>query len=172
MCLSVNVATTIITDSGGNTWASITVQSEGLTGSSGPVPWSELFTKGHTIVLAAPTGRQRMSVKTIKKRSTKQERKRIEAIGGRRHAGSGALSGNKSDGSTDRWRMENKFTTAESYRVSFDDLVKIRSECRGFQVPVFNIDFQDKHTGATKDSWVLLPTKEWERLVNASSNNS
>jgi len=170
MCLSVNVTTTVTTDGYGCSWATITVQADGLTGTSGPVAWGEFFARGHTIVMEAPTGGMRMSTKLIKKRSTKQERKRIEAIGGRRHAGSGAFSGNKSDGSTDRWRMENKFTTAGSYRVALDDLIKIRGECRNGQSPVFNIDFQDKHTGATKDSWVLVPTKEWEKLVNASSN--
>jgi hypothetical protein len=66
--------------------------------------------------------------------------------------------------------MENKFTTAESRRVELKELRKLRSECLNGQVPVFNIDFQDKHTGATKESWVLIPTKEWERLANAEND--
>ena len=85
--------------------------------------------------------------------------------------GSGAFIGHKSDGSTDRWRMENKFTTAKSFRVTLDDLTKLRGECRNAQSPVFNVDFQDKFTGATTESWVLVPHKDWEKLENAAANN-
>lgn len=122
----------------------------------------------HAVILEPPKGTVQLKPKAIKKRATRQERQRIEAIGGRRHSGSGAFAGYKSDGSTDRWRMENKFTTAESYRVTLADLTKLRSECRGFQAPVFNVEFQEK-TGAVKETWVFVPAADWERLVNAQN---
>lgn len=137
------------------------------------VAWGCAFGPEYTIVLEPPQGGMRMSHKEVKRRSARQERQRIEAVGGRRHSGSGSRSGYKSDGSLGyRWRMENKFTTKESYRVALSDLRKLRSECLNGQAPVFNVDFQDKHTGETKDSWVLVPSKEWERLVNATSDDS
>ena len=124
------------------------------------------------MVLEAPEELgQKLSNKTIRRRSIKQERKRIEAIGGRTHAGSGAFASNKSVGSTDEWRMENKFTGARSYRVQVADLEKIRGECRNLQTPVFNIDFQDKHTGETYDYEVLIPDKwkKWSLLTRLNT---
>ncbi|MFA5435836.1 MAG: hypothetical protein WC372_07360 [Candidatus Neomarinimicrobiota bacterium] len=126
------------------------------------------FGEEHVVILEAPKGTVQLRTKTLKKRATRQERQRIEAIGGRRHSGSGSFAGNKSDGSTDRWRMENKFTTAESFRVTLADLTKLRSECRGFQAPVFNVEFQEK-TGAVRETWVLVPAADWERLVHAQN---
>jgi hypothetical protein len=135
------------------------------------VPWDNAFGNELTAILEPPQGGRPMKKKAIKKRSEKQETKRIEAVGGRRHSGSGSRAGYKSDGSVGyRWRMENKFTTAESRPVKLSELRKLRSECLNGQVPVFNIDFQDKHTGQTKESWVLVPTKEWEKLVNATDD--
>jgi hypothetical protein len=135
------------------------------------VPWDVAFGNELTVILEPPAGGAPMKKKAIKARSTKQERKRIEAVGGRVHRGSGSREGYKSDGSSDRWRMENKFTTASSYRVTLSDLTKLRSECRNAQAPVFNIEFQDKHTAEVKETWVLVPAKEWEKLVNASDDN-
>lgn len=169
MHLSLSLAVSVKqTDTG--PWAAVVVQQGVHTGEL-QVPWDSFFGVQHTVVMEAPKGEEHtMNTKTKKRRSSKQERKRIEAIGGRAHAGSGAFIGNKSDGSSDKWRMENKFTTALSYRVTLTDLNKLRSECRNGQAPVFNVDFQDKHTSETKDSWVLIPSKEFERLVNAVDN--
>ena len=139
------------------------------------MPQNRLLATQHYFELREPPPRKKpyLSHKEVKRRSARQERERIEAVGGRRHSGSGARTGYKSDGSLDyRWRMENKFTTAASYRVQLKDLHKLRSECLNGQAPVFNVDFQDKHTGETKESWVLVPSKEWEKLVNASSESS
>jgi hypothetical protein len=167
--LPLSVAVTVLTSqTPEGTWASVVVHTgDGKRGESIAAPWEQFFHKEHTVVLRAlETNVRPMSAKTKKKRSAKQERKRIEGAGGRAHSGSGAFIGNKSDGSIGyRWRMENKFTTSSSYRVTLNDLAKLRSECRNGQVPVFNVDFQDKHTGTTKDSWVLVPHKHWERLV-------
>ena len=157
----------------GSTWASVRVLTGDGAQGAYEAPWDTFFNVEHSVILRMPDGTAgAMTTKTKKKRSAKQERKRIEGVGGRAHVGSGAFVGHKSDGSTDRWRMENKFTTAQSFRVTLNDLTKIRSECRNAQAPVFNIDFQDKRTGATKDSWVLVPHKDWERLEKQAIKNT
>lgn len=153
---------------GGGQWLEIRVRTDEGSGTTGRIPWTFAFGPEYTVILEAPKGAVQLRTKAIKRRATRQERQRIEAIGGRRHSGSGSFAGNKSDGSTDRWRMENKFTTAESYRVTLADLLKLRSECRGFQAPVFNVEFQEK-TGAVKETWVLVPAADWERLVHAQN---
>lgn len=149
-------------------YITINIRTDDGQGASQPINYFNLFNSEHVVFILPPEAGRPMKKKAIKKRSEKQETKRIEAVGGRRHSGSGSRAGYKSDGSVgNRYRMENKFTTAESRRVELKELRKLRSECLNGQVPVFNIDFQDKHTGATKESWVLIPTKEWEKLANA-----
>ena len=167
MYLSVAITALLEQDEGSN-FVTVKVQ-EGINeGRVERIPWESFFGVPHTVTMVAPKGEAHvMSTKVKKQRSSRQERRRIEAVGGRSHVGSGAFAGHKSDGSTDKWRMENKFTTAQSYRVTLSDIHKLRSECRNGQAPVFNVDFQEKRTGATKESWVLIPHKEWERLVNA-----
>lgn len=162
----------VLEQGGPGRWLEILVRTDDGTGTTGRLPWETAFGPEYPVILEQPQGGIPVSHKEVKRRSAIQERKRIEAIGGRRHSGSGSRSGYKSDGSTDRWRMENKFTTAVSYRVQLKDLHKIRSECLNGQAPVFNVDFQDKHTGETRESWVLVPSKEWEKLVNATSDDS
>lgn len=168
MPLSINVAVYAQHDPDG-VKAKIIASSEGAQGEL-VITWDKFFGRTHTIVTMPPTGGMAIPIKTLRKRSQKQEQKRIEAIGGRVHTGSGALPYRKSDGSTEHWRMENKFTTAQSYSVTLKDLLKLRGECQGYQNPVFNVEFQDKHTGAVKETWVLVPAAAWEKLVNGSSN--
>ncbi len=164
MLVSVNV-TVGVTQKEDGPWATIAVRTGDGTRGSYEGPWSSFFGVEHSVLLNMPQGAAgEMTAKTKKRRSQKQERKRIEGVGGRAHVGSGAFSGHKSDGSTDRWRMENKFTTARSYRVTLDDLTKLKSECRNSQRPVFNIDFQNKRTGETSESWVLVRHKDWETM--------
>ena len=164
--------TPVLTQRDGKNFVVLRVSSGALQGVSQEIPWEAFFGASHAVpTVESKAEATQMTKKTVKSRSEKQERKRIEAVGGRRHAGSGSLSGNKSDGSLgDRYRMENKFTTAASYRVTLSDLSKLWGECRNGQQPVFNVDFQDRQTGATKDSWVMIPSKEWSKLVNATSN--
>jgi hypothetical protein len=136
------------------------------------VPWGVFFEREHTVITVPPQGGIVATVKQLKRRATKQELKRIGAIDGRRHSGSGSKQHLKSDGSTEKWRMENKFTTAASIPVKLSDLHKLRSECQGWQAPVFNIEFQEKHTGRVKETWVMVPAKTWEKLVNANVDDS
>jgi hypothetical protein len=111
----------------------------------------------------------RPKAKRIKRISMKQE-KRVEELGGGRQSGSGSRSGYKGDGRIrGRYRIENKFTTSESYRVELAELTKIRSECTDLEVPVFEVQFREKNSMAVRDEWVLIPRKEWEKHVHASN---
>lgn len=102
-----------------------------------------------------------------RKRISKKQEKRIEDLGGNVQPGSGSRPGYKSDGRIrGRYRIENKYTTAESFRVELRDLVKIRSECVGLEVPVFEVQFRTPRTMHVRDEWVLIPRKEWEKHVH------
>lgn len=103
----------------------------------------------------------RPTAKRIKKASVKQER-RIEELGGNRQSGSGARPGYKGDGRVPgRFRVENKLTMKNSFRVELADLMKIRSECEGLEIPIFEVQFLEAGTMRVKDEWVMLPRKEW-----------
>jgi len=120
---------------------------------------------GNTTPLAPSKQRVRRSV-------TKQEITTAESLGGRRQSGSGAKDGHKGDGRVvGKYRIENKMTTAASARVQLKDLQKIRAECQGLEVPVFEIEFREKQTLRTKDKWALVPWSEWEKLANAAGND-
>jgi hypothetical protein len=107
----------------------------------------------------------------VRKAVSKQEKKTAEALGGERQAGSGARF-NKGDGRViGKYRIENKSTTRESFRVTYNDLQKIRSEAASLEVPVFVVEFQEKQTLRTKDKWVMVPWSEWEKLANAPRND-
>lgn len=110
--------------------------------------------------------------KRLRKASMQQEEKSAEALGGRRVSGSGARPGHKGDGRVPgRFRIENKFTTAASIRVKLSELRKIRAECEGLEVPVFDVQFKEKVTLRTIDNWVLVPRDHWETLANAQVAN-
>lgn len=103
-----------------------------------------------------------------RKRISKKQEKRVEELGGNTQPGSGSRPGYKSDGRIrGRYRIENKYTTAESFRVELKDLAKIRSECVGLEVPVFEVQFRAPRTMQVRDEWVLIPRKEWEKHVHA-----
>lgn len=115
-------------------------------------------------------GRLQTSHKRLKHASMKQERESAEAVGGRRQSGSGARPGHKGDGRVrGRYRIENKLTTAVSHRVRLTDLRKIRAECEGLEVPIYDIQFKETGTLRTIDNWVLMPRRDWEKLVNAQA---
>ncbi len=117
-------------------------------------------------------GNYRPSTKRLKKASMKQERESAEAVGGRRQSGSGARPGHKGDGRVrGRYRFENRLTTAASHTVKLADLRKIRSECEGLEVPIYDLQFKEKQTLRTIDNWVLVPRDHWEKLANAQAGD-
>ena len=113
------------------------------------------------------------SKQRVRRSVTNQESSTAEALGGRRQAGSGSRDGHKGDGRViGKYRIESKMTTMASTRVQLKDLQKIRAECRGLEVPVFEIEFREKQTLRVKDKWALVPWSEWEKLANAAGNDS
>jgi hypothetical protein len=137
----------------------------GLQGLISAVPREQIWTEQVGILHEPKEQGVTLSKKRIRRLSAKQERRVAEALGGRAQRGSGSRIGYKGDGRVyGRFRIENKLTFADSYRVTLSDLHKIRSECAGRETPVFEVEFRERN-GAVRDAWVLVPHKDWERLV-------
>jgi len=124
----------------------------------------------HGFVTEAVKGK--IPARKIRKVSRHQEEKIMAGIGGRTQPGSGCVPGYKSDGRLKgRVRVEARFTYGTIYSVKRQDLDKIRGECQGHEKPALVIDFKDRATSKTQDSWVLMPHKEWERMINALADD-
>lgn len=103
--------------------------------------------------------------KAQKRASIRQENEVMEALGGRRQAGSGAVAHLKGDGRVrDKYRVEMKYTRKGSYRVDRKELSKIRGECSGTEIPLFVIDFVDPQTGGSADRWVMVEFDRFQQL--------
>jgi hypothetical protein len=110
-------------------------------------------------------GPKKVSVKKQKRASIRQENDVMDALGGRRHPGSGALSGLKGDGSVrNKYRVETKMTRKGSFRLERGDLGKIRGECVGTEQPLLVLDFVDPNTGGSPDRWVTLPWELFQKM--------
>lgn len=108
---------------------------------------------------------KKIPAKKNKRASIKQETEIMEALGGRRQAGSGALAHLKGDGRVrDKFRVEAKYTRSGSYRVTRQELNKIRGECTPPEVPLFIIDFVDPETGGSPDRWVMVEFDRFRRM--------
>lgn len=122
------------------------------------------------ILAPSPVAGAVTNAKKLRRRSMKIEDNIAEAIGGRRHKGSGALAYAKGDvRKRGRLRVESKFTQAASYRVTLADLRKIDSECSFGETPAFDITFVEPGTLREIDAWVLIPRSEWQRLMEVDS---
>jgi len=101
----------------------------------------------------------RDDAKRNRKASIEQEEEGALLIGGRRHAGSGAMSWLKSDASSERWQMEAKHTGGKSIRVTLDWLSQISIEAREQDKwPIVYIKFSDVPGGmVASDKWVIIP---------------
>lgn len=112
------------------------------------------------------------SPKRVRASVTRQERTVAESLGGHRQTGSGARPRHKGDGRVEgKFRIENKMTRTESIRVPLSDLRKIRAECSPGEVPIYEVQFRDKHTLAVKEQWALVPWSEWEKRVREANDD-
>jgi hypothetical protein len=151
------------------------------------IDWETFINGGEaTGIIHEPSGKgRRVSPKRLKQASMKQEHESAVALGGRRQSGSGARPGNKGDaqvldqgaidalqGGVGRFRIENKFATGMQTILKLSDLRKIRSECTGREVPLFDVQFKEKITLRTLDNWVLMPRGAFEDLVRKAHDNS
>lgn len=121
------------------------------------------FTSYHRKV--EPPKTKEVSKKRQKKASIQQELDVMEALGGKRQAGSGAIGHLKGDGRVrGKYRVEMKYTRHDSYRVERKELNKIRGECTDLEKPLFVVDFQNPQSGRVEDRWVLVPFEEFLKL--------
>lgn len=137
----------------------------------GTISWLDLVTKlqfSKEVRLSGGPSKQR-----LRKIATLQERETSEALGGYRQTGSGSRRGYKGDGRIfGRFRIENKFTQAKEFRLKLAELRKIRAECSGQEVPIFNVQFREEGTLRILDSWALIPWSEWEKRANAETGHN
>lgn len=112
----------------------------------------------------------RKRFKENKKISVAQEVDLAEELGGRVQKASGALAGSKGDVRVKgKYRIEAKFTKANSYKLLLDDLYKIISECGAGEKAVFVIDFVEK-TGKLKDRFAVTYWEDFKELTNGPGN--
>lgn len=110
--------------------------------------------------------------KRMKKASVKQELKTAAAIGGKRQPGSGSIPGIKGDVRLKgRYRIENKDTYSNTYRMTMPVLDKIRGECARGEDPALIVTFRDRATHAERESWAVVPFEDWQEMVNAAGKN-
>lgn len=137
------------------------------TATIGPLPSATFWEQQHIGFYEKnpESGPRKVSPKRQKRASIAQEDSIMEALGGRRQKGSGAVAGLKGDGRVrHKYRVEAKYTRAGSYRVERSELNKIRGECAGTEIPLFVIDFVDPQTGGSPDRWVMLEFERFNQL--------
>lgn len=143
--------------------AFLTVHTKEGSATIGPIASAELNSNQCLIGVVEPPATNATSQPSSKKkrrRSIRQEEEIAERQGGRRVRGSGAVAGHKGDvRDPGTYRLEAKYTQAKSYRVAHEDLVKVRGECTGMEIPMFEIHFVHPHTLKTYDRWVMLDAR-------------
>lgn len=97
--------------------------------------------------------------KRSRRRVTKQEEDGANLIGGRRHIGSGAIPGLKSDASSKRWQQEAKQTEKMSIGIKVEWLDKITREARTQdKKPMLYIRFISLPSWCVLEKdWVMIP---------------
>jgi hypothetical protein len=97
-------------------------------------------------------------MKKIRKLSNKQEQSIAKELNGKVTPASGATPFSKGDVRVNSaFRIECKFTLAETYTLKLDELIKIRNEAvRKLEIPLFQIDFK----GTNKSKYMVVPLRE------------
>lgn len=102
------------------------------------------------------------------KRSRQQEKRAAKRTGGKLTPGSGNQPGAKGDvrvmGSV---RIECKCTTAESFRLKLEDLMKIERAGESGENPILEIEFQGVHP---KRRYVVLPGWLYDHYASLSGD--
>ena len=110
--------------------------------------------------------------KKQKQLSRKQEVFLAEDLGGKVQLNSGATVGSKGDVRVkDEFRVEAKFTAADSYKLDINELAKIESECAGREKPLFIVDYIDKHTKKLRERYAVLPYDQLKETLDAARKN-
>lgn len=101
----------------------------------------------------------------VRRMVTRQEDAAAEMIGGRRHIGSGAIPGIKSDASSADWQVEAKMAThRKSISISIDWLQKITHEAVMVgKHPMMYLTYQSIPSDVRiEDTWVVIPRSVFE----------
>ena len=108
----------------------------------------------------------RAAKKRDRRAVTAQEEEGARIIGGKRHVGSGAIEGLKSDASSDYWQQEAKQTRAQSIGLKLEWLDKITREARTQgKHPMLFIRFTESASHIiADDDWVVIPAKDFESM--------
>jgi len=108
----------------------------------------------------------RDSSRRARRRVTNQEEEGARLIGGRRHIGSGALSGLKSDASSAAWQLEAKQTAASSIGIKLEWLDKISREAGSQDKdPLLFVRFTSvPDEMIVEDDWVMIPAKVFRKM--------
>jgi hypothetical protein len=108
----------------------------------------------------------------LRKTSRRQEKRIAEDIGGQAQKGSGACSGAKGDVRRHGdFRIEAKLTQSNQYILKASTLHKIMSECSGLERPALVLDFIERGSHRTKESWAVIPYCDFLEIVNAPSQH-
>lgn len=103
-----------------------------------------------------------------KRRSAKREEKVAQALGGRVQPASGALPTKKSDiVKRGAFRVEHKYTDAQSYRLTLGTLHKVEGEAEPGEVPIVVVEFTDPKVRRPLESYAVLSLHNLEKMLNA-----
>jgi len=107
------------------------------------------------------------SAKKARRRVTEQEEDGARLIGGRRHVGSGAIAGLKSDASSEDWQQESKQTAGRSIGLKLEWLNKIYVEARQQnKKPMMHLRFTNIPEYMTVyQDWVVIPADIFGKLI-------
>ena len=104
------------------------------------------------------------------RRSRRQEKQTAAREGGKCQPASGSVSGFEGDTRVvGKYRGENKFTRADSYRLKLEDLQKLENQATCGEFPIFDIEFQG--ICPTK-RYVVMPEWVYETLMHDSGRRN
>lgn len=122
--------------------------------------------------LAPGPAPRRKALRHNKRVSQQQERDIAEELGARVQPNSGATRGAKGDvRKKGIFRLEAKFTRADSFPLHIDDLQKIAGECSDFEKPIVVIDYLEPGTSKLRDRFAVLHIQDTKELLNASGQH-
>ena len=112
----------------------------------------------------ALTGFRSIRSETSHEKVRFHEDRAASVFGGKRHAGSGAFQGLKSDASSDDFQIECKRTDKDSLSFKVQWLDKISTEALGVgKIPAMHIELQNcEH----HKRWVVIPEQIFQMLLN------
>jgi len=130
--------------------------------------------KKNTSPLQAYRNVERYDEESTPKTVFAQETEVAEAVGGRRHTGSGASMYSKSDGSSSRYQIEAKQTKHSSMSIKLEWVIKITREAIArARVPLLSVRFLNigfKENGVESD-WILMPLSEFKELYELAKGD-